>query len=107
MKHFHLKLLIGGLAAVFFTATGARAEIRTQNVDYKVGDKVFEGFLAYDDAAPAKRPGIVIAHNKRGISEHTQGIAIKLAKLGYVAFAADAYGKGVRFTKEDDDGSTA
>ena len=94
------------LSAVFALGAVARAEIRTQYVDYKVGDTVFEGFLAYDDAVKDKRPGILIAHNKRGISKHTEGIAIKLAQLGYVAFAADSYGKGLRFSKEDDDGST-
>jgi dienelactone hydrolase len=107
MKNSHRYAFACGLvAAGFFVASTARAEIRTQHVDYKVGDQVFEGFLAYDDASKEKRPGILIAHNKRGISEHTESIAIKLAKLGYVAFAADAYGKGIRFTKEDDDGST-
>jgi dienelactone hydrolase len=107
MKYSCLNVLACGLAVAGFVAAGAaRAEIRTQRVDYKVGDTVFEGFLAYDDASKEKRPGILIAHNKRGISEHTEGIAIKLAKLGYVGFAADSYGKGVRFTKEDDDGST-
>ena len=107
MKYSRLNVLACGFAiAGFFAAGAARAEIRTQHVDYKVGDQVFEGFLAYDDAAKDKRPGVLIAHNKRGISEHTEGIAIKLAKLGYVAFAADSYGKGLRFSKEDDDGST-
>jgi dienelactone hydrolase len=107
MKYSCLNALACGFAvAGFFAAGAARAEIRTQHVDYKVGDAVFEGFLAYDDAIKEKRPGILIAHNKRGISKHTEGIAIKLAKLGYVAFAADSYGKGLRFSKEDDTGST-
>jgi dienelactone hydrolase len=106
MKQSCLTLLACAVAAGFLFVNDARAEIQTRHVDYKVGDQVFEGFLAYDDAIQGKRPGIVIAHNKRGISPHTEGIAIKLAKLGYVAFAADLYGKGVRFTKEDDEGST-
>jgi dienelactone hydrolase len=107
MKISRLNAFACGLvAAGFFIAGAARAEIRTQHIDYKSGDTVFEGFLAYDDAIKEKRPGILIAHNKRGISKHTEGLAIKLAELGYVAFAADAYGKGLRFSKEDDDGST-
>ncbi len=107
MKQSHLNILASALvAAGVFAAGAARAEIRTQNIDHKVGNDVFEGFMAYDDAIKDKRPGILIAHNKRGLSKHTEGLAIKLAKLGYVAFAADSYGKGIRFTKEDDDGST-
>jgi dienelactone hydrolase len=107
MKQSHLNTITCAvLAAGIFASATARAEIRTQNIDYKVGNDVFEGFIAYDDAIKDKRPGILIAHNKRGISKITENIAIKLAKLGYVAFAADSYGKGIRFTKEDDDGST-
>src|ERR1700752_4606650 len=100
MKYSCFNMLACGVAvAGFFAAGAARAEIRTQQIDYKVGDAVFEGFLAYDDAIKEKRPGILIAHNKRGISKHTEGIAIRLAKLGYVAFAADSYGKGLRFSR--------
>jgi dienelactone hydrolase len=89
----------------FFCPDMARAEIRTQALDYKVGDTVFEGFFAYDDAIKDKRPGILIAHSKRGLGEFIQGRAVELAKLGYVAFAADVYGKGIR--PKEDDASTA
>ena len=107
MKQSHVNAMACAvLAAGIFAGGAARAEIRTQQIEYKSGNEVLEGFIAYDDAIQNKRPGILIAHNKRGISKHTEGIAIKLAKLGYVAFAADAYGKGLRFSKEDDDGST-
>jgi hypothetical protein len=36
----------------------ARAEIKTQVIEYKQGDTVLEGFLAYDDAVQGKRPAV-------------------------------------------------
>ena len=81
-------------AAIF--ATSARAEIRTQTIEYKQGDTVLEGMIAYDDAKTGKRPGVVIYHQWTGPSDHERKVAQDLAKKGYVAFVADVYGKGVR-----------
>ena len=107
MKRFQLRAIVF-VMLVAFQGSVAHAAIHTQTVDYKIGDATYEGFLAYDDAITGKRPGILIAHNKRGFSESNEGqVAIRLAKLGYIAFAADMYGKGIRFSKEDDEGSTA
>ncbi|HJT24154.1 MAG TPA: dienelactone hydrolase family protein, partial [bacterium] len=72
------------------------AKVVTQTVDYKDGDTVLEGYLAYDDSIPGKRPGILVVHEWNGLGHYVQGRAEQLAKLGYVAFAADIYGKGVR-----------
>jgi dienelactone hydrolase len=99
MKYSRLTLIVMGIAfaaAGIFAAGMARAEIRTKTIEYKEGDTVFEGYLAWDDAAKEKRPGILIAHGKRGINDFFEGRARELARLGYVAFAADMYGKGVR-----------
>jgi dienelactone hydrolase len=74
----------------------ARAEIRSQTVEYKQGDATLEGFVAFDDSIASKRPVIVIAHQWKGLSEYEKERARMLARLGYVAFAADIYGKGVR-----------
>src|SRR5262245_43860133 len=46
----------------------ARAEIKTQTIDYS-SDVTLEGYLAYDDSIKEKRPGILIAHTRRGIGE--------------------------------------
>jgi dienelactone hydrolase len=107
MKYSRLTAIsLGALFAFAGIFAGpASAEIRTKAIDYKQGDTVFEGYLAWDDAATAKRPGILIAHAKRGLGEFAEGRARELAKLGYVAFAADVYGKGVR--PQEDDASTA
>jgi dienelactone hydrolase len=57
---------------------------------------VCAGFLAFDDAAKGKRPGVVVVHDWMGISGETQRRTKQLAELGYVALAADIYGKGTR-----------
>jgi len=75
----------------------ARAEMHTETVEYKDGDTVLEGYLAYDDSvAQGKRPGVLIVHQWMGLTDYEKKRAEMLAKLGYVAFAADIYGKGVR-----------
>ncbi len=84
-----------GLATVFFGADLSRAEVRTQSFDYKEGDTVLEGFLAWDDAKVGKMPGIVVFPQWTGPSDHERGAAVDLAKLGYVAMVADIYGKGI------------
>jgi dienelactone hydrolase len=73
----------------------ARAEIRTQTIEYRQGDTVLEGILAYDDAVQGKRPGVLVAHTWTGVSDFIRDKAIAVAKMGYVAFAPDIYGKGV------------
>jgi len=73
-----------------------RAAIHTETVEYKQGDTTLEGFVAYDDAIPGKRPGVLVVHQWMGLTDYEKHRAEMLAKLGYVAFCADIYGKGVR-----------
>ncbi len=85
------------LTILALAATGAvRAGIHTQIVEYKQGDTTLEGFVAYDDAIPGKRPGVLIVHQWLGLTDYEKHRAVMLAQLGYVAFCADIYGKGVR-----------
>ena len=72
------------------------ADVKTSTVDYKEGDVALEGVLAFDDESGKKRPGILVVHDWMGVSDHTREVVQDLAKLGYVAFGADIYGKGVR-----------
>jgi len=83
-------------AALGLIVTSARAEIVTKTVEYKQGDTVLEGFLAYESGGPARKPGVLVVHDWLGVSADTRKRAEQLAKMGYVAFAADIYGKGVR-----------
>jgi dienelactone hydrolase len=75
---------------------------QTRAVEYKDGDTTLEGYLAYDDSFHGKRPGILVVHEWTGLGKFAESKADQLAQLGYVAFAADIYGKGVRPEKVED-----
>ena len=95
------------LGATALLSASAHAEVQTRTVEYKQGDTVLEGYLAYDDAIQEKRPGVLVIHEWTGLGEYVQSRARQLAALGYVAFAADIYGKGVRPTNPQEAGKEA
>ncbi len=72
------------------------AAIQKQRLEYRAGDTVLEGVLTYDDTQKKPRPGFLIVHDWMGLGEFTEQKAEQLAKQGYVAFAVDIYGKGIR-----------
>ena len=74
----------------------AHAELRGKTIDYKEGKTVLQGYIVYDDALQGKRPGVIVVHDWMGESPFTHDRADQLAKMGYIALAADIYGKGVR-----------
>lgn len=76
--------------------SSANAELRTEFIEYKDGDVLLEGYLAYDNAVEGKRPGVLVVHEWWGLNDYIQRRAREVAKLGYIAFAIDMYGKGVR-----------
>jgi dienelactone hydrolase len=95
--HWNVKFgLSCAAAALVLLPVLASAEVRTKSFDYKDGDTVLEGFVAYDPAKTGKRPGILIFPQWTGLSDHERTAAKNLAELGYVAMVADVYGKGVR-----------
>jgi dienelactone hydrolase len=99
-------LLLVTLFACVFAFT-AEAKIRTETVEYNDGDTVLEGYLAYDDAAKGKRAGVVVVHEWWGLNDFIKGQTEVLANLGYVAFAIDMYGKGVRAKTTEEAGALA
>lgn len=88
-----LALLVGAMLAV-----PASAAVKSQDVKYKVGDAEHVGHLAYDDATPDKRPGVLVAPEWSGVNDYAKGRAKQLAELGYVAFVMDPYGGGQQIT---------
>jgi dienelactone hydrolase len=92
-----MKTLAAILAMAFLFAgiSPARAALKTEVVEYRHGDVVLEGYLAYDDAFQGKRPGVLVVHEWLGHTPYVRKRAEQLARLGYVAFASDIYGKGV------------
>lgn len=74
----------------------ARAEVKFEKVEYKAGDTVCEGLLAYDDIFKGRRSAVLIAHQWKGLTDYEKMRADMLAMRGQVVLCADVYGKGVR-----------
>ena len=82
-----------------------QAGLVTKTVSYKQGDTELKGYLAYDDSVTSdkKAPGVLVFPEWWGLTDFVKGRADALAKLGYVAFAADMYGNGVAVPPSDHD----
>lgn len=99
--------LYGLFVAFGLIATAANAAIVTKRVEYKHGDAVLEGYLAYDDSKSGKMPGVMIIHDWDGLNGYEETRAKMLAEMGYVAFAADIYGKNDRPKTQQENGQYA
>jgi dienelactone hydrolase len=73
---------------------GAGAQVKTREIEYRQGDTPLHGFVAWNDAAQGKRPGVLVVHEWWGLNEHARNQAKRLAQSNYVAFALDLYGNG-------------
>src|SRR5260370_14651763 len=65
----------------------------TQDITYRDGAASLRGFLAYDDTARDRRPGVLVVHEGLGLNDHAMERARMIAGLGYVALAADLFGE--------------
>ncbi|WP_232353522.1 dienelactone hydrolase family protein [Cupriavidus oxalaticus] len=65
-------------------------------VEYTDGETVFEGYVTRPAGVTTRAPCVVLAHEWSGLNEAMRRCADRLASLGYVCFAMDVYGKGVR-----------
>jgi dienelactone hydrolase len=86
------------VVAALFVSISAFAKATVEKVEYKDGETVLEGFVAYDKSKVKgkKAPGVVVIHNWMGVGDYVKMRAEQLADMGYVAFVADVYGKAVR-----------
>jgi dienelactone hydrolase len=88
-------------------AMNSYAALHTETIEYKQGDTTCEGYLAYDDTVKGPRPGVLVVHDWLGMDSYPKMRADMLAELGYVAFAADIYGKDVRPKNSQEAGALA
>ena len=79
--------------------------IHTEHITYSAAGQNLEGYLAYDAAISAPRPGIVVFGEWWGLNDFAKGRARKLAALGYVALAGDVYGDGKVASGADEAGA--
>lgn len=70
--------------------------LHAQDIDYAEGEAIFQGYFAALRAVVEPRPCVVLAHEWSGLNDPTKRLADRYARLGYVCFAVDVYGKGVR-----------
>lgn len=77
-------------------------EIVRQTLVYDGPGGPFEGVAAWDDAIQGRRPAVLILPNVLGQKEADNLKADELAKLGYVALAADVFGQARRKTHASD-----
>lgn len=82
----------------FLSLINMQGQLQTKIVEYKHDGAVLEGYLAYQDSNKRKRPGVLVVHAFNGLGSFVKKRTERLAELGYVAFALDMYGKGVRPT---------
>lgn len=82
--------------ALSLCAAPAWAEMKTQPVDWKVGDDNFSGYIVYDDEADEKLPGLVMFPNWMGVTDLALERARDVAGDDYVVLVADVYGKDIR-----------
>lgn len=95
------------MVMVFTLGTTAQAKLVTKTVEYKDDGMVCKGYLAYDDAIRGKRPGVLVVHEFYGLNDFAKKKAEEVAGLGYVALAADMYGKGLVTTDRKEAGKHA
>lgn len=86
--------------AIIFTATAfmhaqTKTSIKGEEVSYTSADGTnLKGYVAYNVKIKGKRPVIVVIPEWWGCNEYVRKRADMLAKLGYIAIAADFYGEG-------------
>ena len=94
-KSYHMLVVAALVCAGVLQIGPAAAQLKTQTVEYKHADTTLEGYLAYDANVTGKRPGVLLIHRRDGMTDFTRKHADMIAKLGYIVFAADIFGKNV------------
>jgi dienelactone hydrolase len=66
--------------------------MQARDIDYRDQAVNLRAYLAWDEAATARRPGVLVFHEGLGLGEFAMARARMSAELGYVALAADMFG---------------
>ncbi|MEI7035827.1 dienelactone hydrolase family protein [Fulvimonas yonginensis] len=77
-------------------ALAAQAKMVHRPVEWTDGGTRFHSVLVYDDAGPARRPGLVMVPNWYGVSDEAVRKAESIAGKRYVILVTDMYGERVR-----------
>lgn len=89
------------------SAVVAQAAIKSTLVDYTVDGKEYQGFLSVNEQQKGPRPAVLVVPEWWGLNDYAKRRARELASLGYIAFVADMYGKGVVAKTPEEAGTLA
>ena len=97
-----------GLIVLLTLPLLTRADVLIKRVEYRFENNSFVGSVAFDPALTGRRPGVLLADERGAASAHARAKAGQIAKLGYVVFVEDLYGKDVQVPKDaKEDGTLA
>ncbi len=102
-----MRALMVGVVCAVAMVTGAQAAVKEEPVTYKDGDTTLKGFIVYDDASTAKRPGLIMVHEWWGITPHMHNQAKLFVQQGYTVLIADMYGDAKTADNPKDAGALA
>jgi len=83
------------VVALLLATAPAFAAMQAKPVEWTLDKTIFRGVLVYDDAG-AKRPGLVMVPDWKGVTDAAVDKAKHVAGRDYVVLVADVYGKDVR-----------
>lgn len=89
IKYFILLLML----LLSSTSVISQPKIYHEYIQYKDGDVLLEGYISYDISLSNERPAVLVIHDWMGVGDFVTDKCDELARLGYVAFAPDIYGK--------------
>ena len=82
-------------------------KVKGEEITYASDSTNLKGYIAFDENATEKRPGVLIIHEWWGHNNYVRERADMLAELGYTAIAVDMYGDGKLAEHPDDAGKFA
>ena len=94
-------IVAAGAVSVAFAAPVSKP------VSWMVDGTDFDGFIVYDDASAAPRPGLLMVPNWYGVTDAAVEKAKTIAGDDYVILLVDMYGRGVRPTSPQEAGKAA
>ena len=71
-------------------------QVKEDTVTYKADSVSMVGYVAWDASTDKKRPVVLVVPEWWGLNEYTKSRVKQLAGLGYLAFAVDMYGNGMK-----------
>lgn len=77
-------------------SVASHAKVAGSALIYADGNVKLEGYVARDPSWKEKRPVVLIVHDWDGLGQYEMDRATQIAELGYIGFAVDIYGQGVR-----------